>query len=379
VAVARIIGIDLGTINTCAAISDEHGPQILHHADGLASMPSYVAFVAGGRVIAGTEAKRQAYLNPRRTLFGLKRLAGRSFESPEIQQLRPWLPYELVQGAAGQARVRVDDRDYALEEVQAVLLDHVRQLAEEYTGDHVVDAVLAVPVHFDAAQCGALTEAARLAGLCVRALVSEPVATLLAVHPTGEWLAVVNCGASLEVAILRRDGETWQTCAVARDLAVGGGEFDGRIVAGLRAVFRAEHGFDLSVDAVVMQRLEDAAEKAKQELSERAEFAVDLPVVAHGPRGQLDLRAWITRVELQTATADLLARAERTCEAALLGARLARGQLDTLIFGGGMSQMPALRETVEAALGLTACSGVSAREVVSLGAASLVLPGGTRS
>jgi molecular chaperone DnaK len=369
------IGIDIGSITTRAAVMDGGAPQPLHFGAGAATMPSCLAFVDGGQLLVGAVAQRQAVLNPRRTVFGLKRLLGRCFASPEVTRARAELPFEVVAGGAGEACVRVDGHDFRPEQLQAVLLGHVREQAEDYLGTEVTDAILAVPAWFRPAQRQAVTEAAKLAGLRPRRLVPEPsAAALAAAGAGGDRIAVVDMGGTLDVCVLGRDGGTLTTRAAARDAAVGGGAFDQRLVGRLRALFEEACGIDLGQDAVARQRLLDAAEKAKRALSAAPETLIALPVIAHGPSGTLGLSYRLTRDELQSLCADLIAAVAAPCAKALAAAGLRRGEVDTLVVCGGMAHVPAVRAAVAEVIGVAPHAKVDPEQAVALGAALYARP-----
>jgi molecular chaperone DnaK len=370
--VSYTIGIDVGSVTTCAAIMDGGEPQVLYLGAGAPTMPSYVAFVDGERMLVGAAAKRQAQLNPQRTVHSLKRLLGRGYAAPEVARAQAVLPFAIVLGASGEACVQIDGRDYQPEQLQAVLLQRVRELAEEYVGAPVTDAILAVPTHFRPVQRRALVAAAQLAGLRARSVVNEPVAAALAAAGggAGDHLAVVDLGGTFNVSILGRDGGALTTRAAARDPLLGGDAFDERLVARLCAVFGATYGIDLEGDAMARQRLRDAAENAKRALSVATDVLIDLPALAQGPGGTIGFGYRLVRAELEALCAHLLARIPGPCEKALAAAGLARGDIDTLVLCGGMSHMPAVRAAVAAALGARGCAPVSPEAAVALGAAA---------
>jgi molecular chaperone DnaK len=376
------IAIDLGTCNTSVAVLEHDQPQVLYNAEGTRLTPSFVAFVERERVLVGAAAKRQAVMNPRQTVFGLKGLIGRRFESPEVQLLQQQLPYELVPSGTGEVRVRVGDRDYDPEEIQSVLLHRMRRIAEQYLDAEIAGAYLTVPAHFNAAQRNRVREAAKRAGLKVRGLLSE--ATAAAVWAGShrrriQHVAVVDVGSTFDVTILGGEAGTLQTRAARHDPTLGGEAFDRCIVARLCELLRVCHDLDVSEDAVSLQRLRDAAERAKQALSEQEAVEISLPVLGTGTAVAIDLQYRLTRPELESLTQDLVDRIGGPCEAALRQAGVAPAAVGELVVCGGMAHVPAVRARIEAAFEQPAVPLNSPEEAVVLGAVVLSHPMGGAS
>jgi molecular chaperone DnaK len=371
------IAIDLGTFNTAVAVLEHDQPQVLYSAEGARVTPSFVAFVEGERVLVGAAAKRQAIMNPRQTVFGLKGLAGRRFESLEVQRLRGRLPFEVVPSDSGVVRVRVGDKDYDPEEIQSVLLHRMRRMAEQYLDAEIDGAYLTVPSHFNAAQRERTREAAVRAGLKVRGLLAEPTAAAVWVgshRRRVQHVAVVDVGGTLDVTILGSTGGALQTRAARTDPTLGGEAFDQRIVTRLCEVLRARHGLDVTADAISLQRLRDAAERAKQTLSEEEEAEIDLPVLGTTAAGAVDLRYRLARAELETLSADLLERIAEPCGAALRQAGIGPADVGELVVCGGMAHVPAVRARIEAIFEQPAQPLGSPQEAVVLGAVILSHP-----
>jgi molecular chaperone DnaK len=371
------IAIDLGTCNTTVAVLEHDQPQVLYTAEGARVTPSFVAFVEGERVLVGAAAKRQAIMNPRQTVYGLKGLLGRRFESPEVQRLIGQLPFELVPSGDGAVRVRIGDREYDPEEIQSVLLHRMRRMAEQYLDAEIAGAYLTVPAHFNAAQRERTREAAKRAGLKVRGLLSE--ATAAAVWAGShrrriQHVAVVDVGTTLDVTIFGAESGTLQTRAARHDPALGGEAFDRRIVARLYELLRICHDLDVSTDAVALQRLRDAAERAKQTLSEQEAAEISLPVLGSGAGGGIDLEYRLTRPELESLTQDMLDRIAEPCAAALRQAGVTPAAIGELVVCGGMAHVPAVRARIEAAFEQPAAPLSSPEEAVALGAVVLSHP-----
>jgi molecular chaperone DnaK len=376
----HIVAIDLGTCNASVALVEHDQPQVLHSAEGARVTPSFVAFVEGERVLVGAAAKRQAVMNPRQTIYGLKGLAGRRFDSPEMQRLRQQLPFELVPSETGEARVRVGGRDYDAEEIQSMLLRHLRRIAEQYLDAEIAGAYLTVPAHFNAAQRSRAREAATRGGLKVRGLLSEATAAAVwagAHRRRSQHVAVVDVGGTLDVTILGCEGSTLQTCAARHDPALGGEAFDQRIVERLCELLRVCHDLDVSEDVVSRQRLRDAAERAKQALSQQEAVEINLPVLVTGGAGAIDLQYRLTRSELDSLTQDLVDRIAEPCAAALRQAGVAAAAIGELVVCGGMAHLPAVRARIEAAFEQPAAPLASPEEAVVLGAVVLSHPIGS--
>ncbi|MBI5479958.1 MAG: Hsp70 family protein [Deltaproteobacteria bacterium] len=373
------IAIDLGTCNTSVAVLEHDQPQVLYTSEGARVTPAFVAFVDGERVLVGAAAKRQAIMNPRQTVYGLKGLVGRRYESPEVQRLQQQLSFELVPSGTGDVRVRVGDREYDPEEIQSVLLHRMRRMAEQYLDAEIAGAYLTVPAHFNAAQRNKTREAAKRAGLKVRGLLSE--ATAAAVWAGSHrrrvrHVAVVDVGGTLDVTILGGEAGTLQTRAARHDPTLGGEAFDWRIVKRLYELLRVCHDLDVKGDAVALQRLRDAAERAKQALSEQEAVAISLPALGTGAADAIDLQHRLTRPELESLTQDLVDRIGEPCAAALRQAGVTPADVGELVVCGGMAHVPAVRARIEAVFEQPAVPLTSPEEAVVLGAVVLSHPMG---
>jgi molecular chaperone DnaK len=371
------IAIDLGTCNTSVAVLEHDQPQVLYTAEGGQLTPSFVAFVEGERVLVGAAAKRQAVMNPRRTVYALKHLCGRKFDSREVQALRGQLPYELVPSETGDVQVRIGDRDYDPEEIQSVLLHRMRRLAEQYLESEIDGTYLTVPAYFNASQRNRTREAAKRGGLKVRGLLSE--ATAAAVWAGShrrrvQHVAVVDVGGTFDVTILGATGGTLQTRAARHEPALGGEAFDRRLVAQLCEVVRGSHGLDVSQDAVALQRLRDAAERARQALSVEESVDIELPALAGAGGRAVDLRLRLTRPAFEALTADIVERMAEPCAAALRQAGLTPAAIGELVVCGGLAHVPAVRARVEAAFEQPAVPLTSPELTVVLGAVVLSHP-----
>ncbi|HJZ83712.1 MAG TPA: molecular chaperone DnaK [Polyangia bacterium] len=381
---APTIGIDLGTTNSCVAVLEQGAPVVIHNQEGARTTPSMVAFTDGG-VLVGATAKRQAVMNAARTVFGAKRLLGRRFDSPEVQRLRAGLPYPIVRGPTGDAWIRIGERALSPQEISALVLEKMRQIAEDYLGCPVKEAIVTVPAYFDDAQRQATKDAGRIAGLEVRRILNEPTAAALAygVHKSGhpQKLAVVDLGGgTFDVSILQVEDGVFEVLAIAGDTALGGDDVDRRLVGAFAAAIKHESGADTAADPMALQRLKEAAEKAKHELSETLVSAVNLPFVAQRDGQPVHFQHEIRRRELETLTGDLVAQLEPSCQRALEDARIEPRELDHVILVGGMTRMPAVQQRIEAIFGRPPSKGVNPDEIVAVGAAtqSAILEGALR-
>jgi molecular chaperone DnaK len=372
--VPKIIGIDLGTTNSCVAVLEGGEPVVIHNAEGGRTTPSMVAWSSQGEAVVGVSAKRQAVTNPRNTLFGAKRLIGRKFRSPEVQALLRTVPFEIFETQGGDAWVRVQGRDLSPPEISAIVLEKMRRTAEEYLGEEVTEAIVTVPAYFDDAQRQATKDAGTIAGLKVRSILNEPTAAALAfgVHQQkNQRIAVVDLGGgTFDVSILAIEDGVFEVLATSGDTFLGGDDFDRKLIDALVASFATEHGVDLSTDPVALQRLKEAAERAKIELSSSMTTDVNLPFLAVGSAGPLHLVKEIKRSELELLCRDLIGRLRPPCERALTDARLSPKDIDQVVLVGGMTRMPAVQAKTEEIFGKKPSKGVNPDESVAVGAAT---------
>ena len=382
---STIVGIDLGTTNSCVAIVEGQEPTVIHNELGGRTTPSVVAIREDGTILVGAAAKRQAVTNPRDTLFGVKRLIGRKFESLPVSELRRTVPFEITRAPNGDAWVRAGGREMSPPEVSAHVLAHLKKVAEDYIGKPVEQAVVTVPAYFDDAQRQATKDAGRIAGLEVRAILNEPTAAALAygVHTAqdGTLVAVFDLGGgTFDISVLRIEDGVFSVLSTSGDTFLGGDDFDRMIMEELVRDFRETNGVDLGQDPVALQRLKEAAERAKQELSSSMETEVHLPFVAVGPEGPLHLARQLNRTWLEELTRPLLDRLVMPCQRALEDAALAPAQIDQVVLVGGMSRMPAVVEQVANIFGKRPVKGVNPDEIVAMGAAiqSAIMRGGLK-
>jgi molecular chaperone DnaK len=354
-ATTKIIGIDLGTSNSCVAILEGNDAKVIHNKIGARTTPSTVAFVDDGSTLVGASAKRQAVTNPRRTLYAVKRLIGRPYASPVVAELRRTMPYEILPAPNGDAWVSISGGGRAMSppEISAHVLKHLKEVAEDYLGTAVTHAVITVPAYFDDAQRQATKDAGEIAGLKVCGILNEPTAAALAygVHKksAASKVAVFDLGGgTFDISILRIDAGVFEVLATAGDTFLGGDDFDRCVIEALVADFKKDTGVDLGEDAGALQRLREAVEHAKHELSEVFDTEITLPFVAKGPNGPLHLERTVKRDWLESLTKHLVERLEKPCRRALADAKLAPEAIEQVVFVGGMTRMPAVeRKAVE--------------------------------
>ncbi|RMG98424.1 MAG: molecular chaperone DnaK [Deltaproteobacteria bacterium] len=369
----RIIGIDLGTTNSCVAIYDGTEVKVIPSGEGSRTVPSVVAFKDGERLV-GQVAKRQAITNAENTIFAAKRLMGRRFDDPEIQKLARLLPYRVVEADNGDAWVEAGGKRMSPAEIGAAVLAKLKEAAEAYVGEPVERAIITVPAYFDDAQRQATKDAGRIAGLTVERIINEPTAATLAygLHEKGDTkrVAVYDLGGgTFDISILEMRDGVFEVLATAGDTLLGGEDFDNAIVDHLAELFAKEHGIDLREDRLARQRLKEAAEKAKHELSWSLETEINLPFIAAKGGQPLHLETRLTRGKLEGLTADLVERTLAPCRQALEDAELEVGDIDEVILVGGQTRMPKIVEAVEAFFGREPSKSVNPDEVVAAGAA----------
>ncbi|HEY1447701.1 MAG TPA: molecular chaperone DnaK [Caulobacteraceae bacterium] len=370
---SKIIGIDLGTTNSCVAIMDGKTPKVIENAEGVRTTPSVVAILEDGERLVGQPAKRQAVTNPENTFFAIKRLIGRNFADPMVEKDKGMVPYEIVKGKNGDAWVRAHGKDYSPSEISAFILQKMKEAAETHLGEKVEKAVITVPAYFNDAQRQATKDAGKIAGLEVLRIINEPTAAALAYgleKNEGKKIAVYDLGGgTFDVSILEIGDGVFEVKATNGDTFLGGEDFDLRVVDYLADEFKKEQGVDLRKDKLALQRLKEEAEKAKKELSSTAQYEVNLPFISMNASGPLHLNIKLSRAKLEAMVEDLIAKTVGPCEQALKDAGLKKSDIDEVILVGGMTRMPKVVETVKAFFGREPHKGVNPDEVVALGAA----------
>ncbi|MBU1379148.1 MAG: molecular chaperone DnaK [Alphaproteobacteria bacterium] len=370
---SRIIGIDLGTTNSCVAIMDGKTPKVIENAEGARTTPSVVAFMDDGEKLVGQPAKRQAVTNPTNTLFAIKRLIGRNFDDPVVAKDKGMVPYDIVKGPNGDAWVRAHDKDYSPQQVSAFILQKMKEAAEQHLGEKVDKAVITVPAYFNDAQRQATKDAGKIAGLEVLRIINEPTAAALAYgleKNDGKKIVVYDLGGgTFDVSVLEIGDGVFEVKSTNGDTFLGGEDFDMRIVDYLADEFKKENSVDLRKDKLALQRLKEEGEKAKKELSFTTQYEVNLPFISMNASGPLHLNIKLSRAKLEALVEDLIAKTVGPCEQALKDAGLKKGDIDEVILVGGMTRMPKVIETVKAFFGREPHTGVNPDEVVALGAA----------
>ena len=370
---SKIIGIDLGTTNSCVAIMDGKQPKVIENAEGVRTTPSVVGFLDDGERMIGQPAKRQAVTNPTNTLFAIKRLIGRQYTDPMVEKDKGMVPYEIVKGPNGDAWVRAHGKDYSPQQVSAFILQKIKEDVERHLGEKVEKAVITVPAYFNDAQRQATKDAGRIAGLEVLRIINEPTAAALAYgldKNEGKKIAVYDLGGgTFDVSILEIGDGVFEVKATNGDTFLGGEDFDRRIVDYLADEFRKETSVDLRKDKLALQRLKEEGEKAKKELSTTAQYEVNLPFISMNASGPLHLNIKLSRAKLEALVEDLIEKTIGPCEMALKDAGLKKSDIDEVILVGGMTRMPKVVETVKAFFGREPHQGVNPDEVVALGAA----------
>jgi molecular chaperone DnaK len=377
--VGKIIGIDLGTTNSCVAVvettaSGKLDVRVIPNSEGARTTPSVVGFTAGGERLVGQAAKRQAITNAANTVFTVKRLMGQKFRHPEVLRQTSTVPFRIFEAANGDAWVQVAGREMSPPEVSAIILAKMREIAEAYLSQQVTEAVVTVPAYFDDAQRQATKDAGKIAGLDVKRIINEPTAAALAYgldKKDAERVAIYDLGGgTFDISILEiRDG-VFNVKSTNGDTHLGGEDFDRCIIDNLIASFQKQHDVDLRTDKVALQRLKEAAEKAKHELSSSLETEINLPFLAQSPAGEpLHVIKTLTRAELEMLTFDLIERTLEPCQKALADAKLTPADIHNVILVGGMTRMPAVQKAVKQFFGKEPHKGVNPDEVVAAGAA----------
>ncbi|HNS86487.1 MAG TPA: molecular chaperone DnaK [Parvularculaceae bacterium] len=369
----KVIGIDLGTTNSCVAVMEGKQPKVIENAEGARTTPSVVAFTSDGERIVGQPAKRQAVTNPENTFFAIKRLIGRNFDDPMVKKDIGMVPYKISKAGNGDAWVESHGEKYAPSQISAFILQKMKETAEAYLGEKVEQAVITVPAYFNDAQRQATKDAGKIAGLEVLRIINEPTAAALAYgleKKDGKKIAVYDLGGgTFDISILEIGDGVFEVLATNGDTFLGGEDFDMRVVDYLADEFKKDQGIDLRKDKLALQRLKEEAEKAKKELSSTAQYEVNLPFITADASGPKHLNMKLSRAKLESLVEDLVKRTVDPCKAALKDAGLSAGDIDEVILVGGMTRMPKVQETVKQFFGKEPHKGVNPDEVVALGAA----------
>ncbi|MFD1697102.1 molecular chaperone DnaK [Roseibium aestuarii] len=370
---AKVIGIDLGTTNSCVAVMDGKTAKVIENAEGARTTPSMVAFTEDGERLTGQPAKRQAVTNPTNTLFAVKRLIGRRFDDPTVAKDKKLVPFEIVKADNGDAWVQAHDEKYSPSQVSAFILQKMKETAESYLGETVTQAVITVPAYFNDAQRQATKDAGKIAGLEVLRIINEPTAAALAYgleKNDGKTIAVYDLGGgTFDVSILEIGDGVFEVKSTNGDTFLGGEDFDMVLVDYLASEFKKEQGIDLKNDKLALQRLKEAAEKAKIELSSSSQTEINLPFITADATGPKHLTLKLTRAKFESLVDDLVKRTIEPMKAALKDAGLAAGEVDEVVLVGGMTRMPKIQETVKTFFGKEPHKGVNPDEVVAMGAA----------
>jgi molecular chaperone DnaK len=378
----KVIGIDLGTTNSCVAVMEGGEPKVIANAEGFRTTPSVVGFSKSGERLVGLVARRQAVTNPTNTVYSIKRFMGRKYE--EVESERALVPYTVVRGPGGDARVKAGDKEYSPPEISAMILQKMRQTAEEYLGEKVTEAVVTVPAYFNDSQRQATKDAGRVAGLDVKRIINEPTAAALAYgldRKKDEKVAVFDLGGgTFDISILEIGDGVFEVRSTNGDTHLGGDDFDQRVIDFLADEFKRQEGIDLRRDPMALQRLKEAAEKAKCELSGTMETEVNLPFITADQNGPKHLTVRLTRAKLEQLVDDLVERCRGPVVKALADAGLTPQQVDEVVLVGGATRMPKVQELVKQIFGKEPHRGVNPDEVVAVGAAiqGAVLAGDVR-
>ncbi|MDJ0613858.1 MAG: molecular chaperone DnaK [Rhizobiaceae bacterium] len=370
---AKVIGIDLGTTNSCVAVMDGKEPKVIENAEGARTTPSMVGFGDDGERLVGQPAKRQAVTNPADTLFAVKRLIGRRFDDATVKKDQKLVPYSIVKGDNGDAWVEAQGEKYSPSQISAMILQKMKETAESYLGEKVSQAVITVPAYFNDAQRQATKDAGKIAGLEVLRIINEPTAAALSYgldKDDGKTIAVYDLGGgTFDVSVLEIGDGVFEVKSTNGDTFLGGEDFDMRLVDYLADEFKKENTIDLKQDKMALQRLKEAAEKAKIELSSSAQTEINLPFITADQSGPKHLTMKLTRAKFESLVEDLVKRTVKPMQEALKDAGLKAGEIDEVILVGGMTRMPKVQETVKEFFGKDPHKGVNPDEVVAMGAA----------
>ncbi len=370
---SKVVGIDLGTTNSCIVVMEGGTPQVIPNQEGARTTPSIVAFTSKGERLVGQIAKRQALTNPQNTVYGVKRLIGRRFNSPEVQHSSKVLPYQIIEAANGDAHLQIDNRVYSPPEISAIVLQKLKAAAEDYLGEPVEEAIITVPAYFNDSQRNATKDAGTIAGLKVQRILNEPTAASLAygmIEKKSGKVAVYDLGGgTFDISILELNDGIYQVLATGGDTYLGGEDFDQLIINWLVEEFQKENGIDLRGDRMALQRLKEAAEKAKCELSTQPQAEIVLPFISANQSGPKHLNTVLTRTKFEQMIQPLLDRTVKPCEDAIKEAGLSKQELDEVIPVGGQTRTPKVLETIKKIFQKEPNRSVNPDEVVSIGAA----------
>ncbi|MGV7031626.1 molecular chaperone DnaK [Methylobacterium symbioticum] len=369
----KVIGIDLGTTNSCVAVMEGTQPKVIENSEGARTTPSIVAFTDEGERLVGQPAKRQAVTNPERTFFAIKRLIGRTYDDPMTQKDKGLVPYKIVKGDNGDAWVEADGKKYSPSQISAFTLQKMKETAESHLGQPVTQAVITVPAYFNDAQRQATKDAGRIAGLEVLRIINEPTAAALAYgldKKKSGTIAVYDLGGgTFDVSILEIGDGVFEVKSTNGDTFLGGEDFDNRVVEYLTSEFKREQGIDLTKDKLALQRLKEAAEKAKIELSSATQTEINLPYITADATGPKHLALKLSRAKFESLVDDLVQRTMEPCRKALKDAGVSASEVDEVVLVGGMTRMPKVQEVVKSFFGKEPHKGVNPDEVVAIGAA----------
>ena len=370
---AKVIGIDLGTTNSCVSVMDGKDAKVIENAEGARTTPSIVAFNDDGERLTGQPAKRQAVTNPENTLFAVKRLIGRRYDDKLVEKDKGLVPYKIVKGDNGDAWVEAQGKGYSPSQVSAMILQKMKETAESYLGEKVTQAVITVPAYFNDAQRQATKDAGKIAGLEVLRIINEPTAAALAYgldKRDGKTIAVYDLGGgTFDISVLEIGDGVFEVKSTNGDTFLGGEDFDMRLVEYLAAEFKKDQGIDLKNDKLALQRLKEAAEKAKIELSSSQQTEINLPFITADATGPKHLTMKLSRAKFESLVDDLVQRTVAPCKAALKDAGVTAAEIDEVVLVGGMSRMPKVQEVVKQLFGKEPHKGVNPDEVVAMGAA----------
>ncbi len=371
---SKVIGIDLGTTNSCVAVMEGGEPKVIANQEGNRTTPSIVAFTDKGERLVGQLAKRQAITNPTKTLYSIKRLIGRKFEAPEVPKMKSLVPFEIMAASNNDAWVRVGDKEFSPPQISAMVLEKMKETAEQYLGEEVKEAVITVPAYFNDSQRQATKDAGKIAGLNVLRIINEPTAAALAygIDKKGKDMKVAVYdlgGGTFDISILELGDGVFEVLATNGDTFLGGEDFDQRIIEFFVEEFKKENGIDLSKDPMALQRLKEAAEKAKHELSSAMETTVNLPFITADASGPKHFNLTMTRAKLESLVEDLAKKSIEPCKKVLEDAKLSVSDIDEVIMVGGMTRMPLISKVVKEFFGREPHKGVNPDEVVAIGAA----------
>ena len=370
---AKVIGIDLGTTNSCVAVMEGKTPKVIENAEGMRTTPSIVAFTDEGERLVGQPAKRQAVTNPERTIFAVKRLIGRRYDDPMVEKDKKLVPYKITRASNGDAWVEIEGKSYSPSQISAFILQKMKETAEAYLGSKVEQAVITVPAYFNDAQRQATKDAGKIAGLEVLRIINEPTAAALAYgldkSKTGTIAVYDLGGGTFDISILEIGDGVFEVKSTNGDTFLGGEDFDMRLVNYLADEFQKEQGIDLRRDKLALQRLKEAAEKAKIELSSTTQTEINLPFITADASGPKHLTMKLTRAKFEALVDDLVQKTIEPCRQAIKDAGLTAAEINEVVLVGGMTRMPKVQEVVKQLFGKEPHKGVNPDEVVAVGAA----------